>query len=106
MLLGLALPAGALPWDVLVANVLGALLLGVVTARVPAEEMRLLFGTGVLGGFTTYSALAVGTVELWTSAPLLAVSYAVGSVALGLAAAAAGLRLGGGAGQGRAGDAP
>lgn len=84
---------GVLP--VLIANIVGALLIGILTARLPtATEVRLLLGTGALGGFTTYSALMTGTLGLWTDAPLLAIAYALGSVALGLAAAALGLRLG------------
>ncbi len=86
---------GGFPLAVLLANVLGALLIGVVAARLPASaELRLLLGTGVLGGFTTYSALMTGTLALWGAAPLLAAAYAVGSLVLGLLAAAAGLRLG------------
>jgi CrcB protein len=80
--LGLALPApagsglGAVPWATLIANVVGAFL-----------------GTGVLGGFTTYSAFAVGSVALWHAQPWLAVAYAIGSLVLGLGAAALGLDL-------------
>lgn len=94
--LGLLLPdAGGIPVAVLVANVVGALLIGILAARLPAStDLRLLLGTGVLGGFTTYSAFMTGTVALWTDAPLLAGAYAVGSLVLGLAAAALGLRLG------------
>lgn len=86
---------GGFPLAVLLANVLGALLIGVVAARLPASaELRLLLGTGVLGGFTTYSAFMTGTLALWGSAPLLAAAYAAGSLVLGLLAAAVGLRLG------------
>jgi len=94
--LGLAIPdAGGVPLSVLVANVLGALLIGLLAARLPSSsDTRVFVGTGMLGGFTTYSALAVGTVELWHQAPLLAAGYAVVSVVLGIAAAALGLRLG------------
>ncbi len=110
--LGLLLPdAGVLP--VLLANILGALLIGILTARLfsprtplPTEppgagpllsdpaRLRLLLGTGVLGGFTTYSAFMTGAVGLWTDAPLLAAAYALGSLVLGLGAAALGLRIG------------
>ncbi|MBS0022935.1 CrcB family protein [Microbacterium paraoxydans] len=94
--LGLALPdPGGLPLAVLLANVVGAFLIGVVAARLAASsELRLLLGTGVLGGFTTYSAFMTGTVALWGTAPLLAVAYVAGSLMLGLGAAALGLRLG------------
>lgn len=79
---------------VLVANVIGSLLLGVLVARLPSSDLRIFVGTGMLGGFTTYSAFAVDTVALWETAPALAVGYVVVSIALGLAAAALGLRLG------------
>ncbi|MFE7196910.1 fluoride efflux transporter FluC [Microbacterium oxydans] len=94
--LGLMLPdAGGFPVAVLVANVVGALLIGLLAARLPATaELRLALGTGVLGGFTTYSAFMTGTLSLWADTPVIAVAYAVGSLALGLAAAALGLRLG------------
>nr|WP_314844662.1 CrcB family protein [uncultured Microbacterium sp.] len=94
--LSLVIPdADGLPLATLIANVVGALLIGILTARVPATSpLRLLLGTGALGGFTTYSALAVGSVTLWADTPLLAIGYALGSVALGIAAAAAGLRIG------------
>lgn len=91
--------AGVLP--VLIANVVGAFLIGLLMARPferladPARaDLRLLLGTGALGGFTTYSAFVTGTVGLWADAPLLAVVYAAGSLVLGLGGAALGLHLG------------
>ncbi|WP_261811587.1 fluoride efflux transporter FluC [Microbacterium aurugineum] len=94
--LGLVLPdAGGFPVAVLLANVLGAVLIGVLAARLPSStDLRLALGTGVLGGFTTYSAFMTGTVELWADAPVLAAAYAIGSLVLGLAGAALGLRFG------------
>lgn len=89
------LPDDGFPTAILFANVVGALLIGVLAARLhPSSEVRLLLGTGVLGGFTTYSAFMTGTLALWADAPVLAAAYAVGSLVLGLAAAALGLRLG------------
>jgi fluoride exporter len=82
-------------WGLLVVNVAGALALGLLTGvmlRRGASErdrrVRLLLGTGLLGGFTTYSALAVHAASppwFWT---------AVLTVVLGVIAAFAGLRLG------------
>lgn len=94
--IGLLLPdVGGVPLATIVVNVLGSLLIGLLAARLPgATELRLLLGTGVLGGFTTYSAFMTGTVALWGDAPVLAFAYAAASLVLGLAAAAAGLRLG------------
>ena len=94
--IGLAVPdLGGMPAATLIANVAGALLIGVLAARLPSSsDLRVFLGTGILGGFTTYSAFAVGSVELWTDAPLLAVLYAVLTLGLGIAAAALGMRLG------------
>jgi len=93
--LGLVLPDDRLPVAVFAANILGALLIGILTARLPQPtELRIFLGTGILGGFTTYSALATGTIALWRDIPALAVGYGIGSLALGVAAAALGLRLG------------
>jgi len=94
--LGLLVPsAGSFPVATLVANGVGALLIGVLAARLPgSSDRRVFLGTGVLGGFTTYSAFALGSVELWSHSPLLAGLYAVFTLGLGIAAAALGLRLG------------
>lgn len=87
--------AGGFPLSTLAVNVAGALLLGVLAARLPgSSDMRVFLGTGILGGFTTYSAFAVGTVQLWTATPLLAVLYPVLTLALGIAAAILGMRVG------------
>lgn len=94
MLLELAIPdAGGIPIPVLLANVIGAFLLGALTARLPSIRSRLFLGTGMLGGFTTYSSFVVGAATLWTTQPLLAAGYAMGSIVLGVTAAAAGLHL-------------
>jgi CrcB protein len=79
---------------VLVANLAGSLLLGILTARLPSSDLRILLGTGMLGGFTTYSAFAIDSVELWAASPALAVGYVAGSIVGGLLAAWLGLRLG------------
>ena len=82
------------PVAVLVANITGALLLGILTARIPASDLRILLGTGMLGGFTTYSAFAVDSVALWAASSALAVGYIAASLAGGLLAAWVGLRIG------------
>ncbi|MFJ4223914.1 fluoride efflux transporter FluC [Microbacterium sp. NPDC089695] len=94
--LGLWIPdAGGFPIATFTVNIVGSFLIGLLAARLPSTtDLRVLLGTGVLGGFTTYSAFMTGTVGLWEAAPALAVVYAVASLVLGLAAAALGLRLG------------
>lgn len=90
-----------IPWAILVVNVVGALLLGflltALRSRTPESatrrDVRLFAGTGILGGFTTYSALATDMALLFASEAALAIVYAVGSVALGIAAAWAGIVL-------------
>lgn len=93
---GLWMPdGGGFPAATLLVNVLGSLLIGVVAARLASTAgLRVFLGTGVLGGFTTYSAFMTGTVSLWADAPLWGLAYAAGSLVLGLSAAALGLHLG------------
>lgn len=91
--LGMLIPDAAL--GVLTANLLGALVLGVLTARLPAGDLRMLLGTGLLGGFTTYSSFVLDSVQLWGASALLSVGYVVISLAGGIAAAVLGLALGG-----------
>lgn len=87
-------PAGA---GTLVVNVLGSLVLGLITGAawfaLPAW-LRAGIGTGFLGGFTTYSALALLAAEQLFVAPWAAALGLVLNVALGLAAAWVGVRLG------------
>lgn len=97
-----ALPEqGGVPWSVILVNTAGAFLLGALVgwlgraATERARRRRLLWGTGVLGGFTTYSALALATVDLVRVERVVpAILFPVGSVALGLVACCAGLLLG------------
>ncbi len=96
---GLALAAAgtlAPPWVTLAENVLGAFLLGWVTGAVirrrpEARTLHLFLGPGLLGSFTTFSALAVDAVVL---GPGMGAGYLLLSVGGGLAAAGAGLALG------------
>ena len=88
---------GTWSWTVLVVNAIGALLLCALLARAPGERSRLLLGTGLLGGFTTASGLAVDAVLLADAgrAGLAALYVLVGAASLllaGLAGAALGRR--------------
>ena len=97
-----ALPreAGGWPWATLLVNVTGCLVLGLlialVFARAPGSAwLRPFLGTGVLGGFTTYSAFAVETVQLTDAGrPALAAGYVLASVTGGVAASTLGLLAG------------
>jgi CrcB protein len=85
----------AVPWTTLAINVAGSLLLGVVVGWLDDRRplARAFLGTGVLGGFTTYSAFAVATV-VWVTTPWLAAGLAAASVVGGVIAALAGLFIG------------
>lgn len=80
-------------------NVLGSLLIGIVAecfslhAHLPFN-MRLLLITGILGGFTTFSAFSLEIGLLYERGEILAaIAYAVASVACGVLALFAGMTL-------------
>lgn len=99
--LGSVLPAPAgWPLATLTINILGAFALGALLEGLsrrgpdsgPLKLLRLLFGTGFLGAFTTYSAFAVDAVNLFHAGrPSAAVAYVALSVVGGIAAALAGI---------------
>ena len=90
----------AFPWGTLLVNVSGSFLVGLLVAVSLERDwvdpsLRLFLGTGLLGGYTTFSSLSWDSLNLvhqglWGQALL----NMGGSVLLGLAAAAAGLWLG------------
>lgn len=97
--LWLARRAPAFPWGTLLVNVLGSLLLGVVVTlalrgRV-GETARLALGTGVLGGFTTYSTFNYETIALAQAGHLGRAALYVGATLIGaLVGGVAGIALG------------
>lgn len=56
----------AFPWGTLTANVLGSVLLGVLTgaASLGDQRLHLLIGTGLCGALTTYSTFSYETLQL------------------------------------------
>lgn len=99
----LAAPAaGRFPWATFAVNGVGCLLIGLLagaSARVPvAEPVRLFVMTGMLGGFTTFSAFGLESLTLLRRGETgLALLYVLGSVLVGIAAVWIGHRLGSGA---------
>jgi CrcB protein len=82
----LATLGAGFPWGTLAVNILGSAAIGVAAGMGIEGQQRLLLVTGVLGGFTTFSAFSLETGALFERSPLLAVLYVVASVTLGLAA--------------------
>jgi len=84
--------APAFPWATAMVNVTGCLLIGLVLGWLLASTgqppwLRPFLATGVLGGYTTFSAFAVETVVLVDAgAVTTAALYVVGSLAVGLVA--------------------
>ena len=56
--------ASEVPWATVAVNLFGAFALGAMMAATLQTETILLFGTGMLGGFTTMSAFGVESVRL------------------------------------------
>lgn len=85
------------PWHTLLINILGSLIMGLITGWFAeklgaAGHLRLFLATGVMGGFTTFSAFSLDAALLWErSEHLLALLYVGGSVAGAIAGLALGL---------------
>lgn len=93
---------GGWPVATFVANLVGAFLLGLLleglVRRGPEDgirrRLRLTLGTGVLGGFTTFSALAIEIERLGADGSwLLGAGYGLVSVVAGVGAAGLGVAL-------------
>lgn len=90
----------AFPWHTLTINLTGALLLGILMGAtldraLVGPEWRVFLGTGVLGGYTTFSTLAYETVALMEQGSFWAAGLnMLGSGALGIVAAVAGMWIG------------
>jgi CrcB protein len=86
-------------WGTVLVNILGSSLMGVVAGwfalKADAGQMlRLFLTTGVLGGFTTFSAFSLDAVLLWQRGNTTsAIAYVVGSVLLSLLGLVAGMSI-------------
>jgi CrcB protein len=87
------------PWGTLFVNVTGSLAMGLIAAYFAfkgeaSQHVRLLLTTGVLGGYTTFSAFSLDVALLYERGEIaLAVGYVLASVALSIAGLFAGLAL-------------
>lgn len=89
---------GEFPYGTLVINLTGSLFLGIVTGLALhhglSKNTTLILGTGLAGGYTTLSTWAVESLALAEKGSIAEAGInVVGSFALGMAAAAAGLGL-------------
>lgn len=96
-------PVNGIPVAIFAVNLTGAFLLGLLLEalirrgpdRGRRRGLRLLLGTGFMGGFTTYSALAADTALLLGSGSAGAgIAYGLATVALGALATWTGILLG------------
>jgi CrcB protein len=97
-----ALTGPRFPWGTLLINVLGSFVIGLVGAltmtadRVALHpDLRLFLMTGICGGFTTFSAFSLQTLELLQGGEIVpAFGYAIGSVIFCVIATYCGWMLG------------
>jgi CrcB protein len=88
------------PWHTMIENVTGSLVMGALAAWFAfkggesAQHWRLFLTTGVLGGYTTFSAFSLDAMLLYERGALgQAALYVAGSVGLSIAGLVAGLML-------------
>lgn len=76
---------------VALVNALGSFALGLITATAPASEVQLIVGTGLLGGFTTFSTWLVSALDADRAARdvLLHVGVGIPAAVVGLLVGAA-----------------
>ena len=87
------------PWHTLIVNVLGCFVMGVLTEMLAlklhlSHEARAFLTTGILGGYTTFSAFSLDFAYLVERKEVLAAGgYVLASVVLSLLAVFAGMSL-------------
>ena len=87
------------PWDTFIINITGSTVMGLIAGYLAfkgeaSQPWRLFLMTGILGGYTTFSAFSLDTAVLYERGELgLAAAYVLGSVVLSIAGLFAGLAL-------------
>jgi len=89
----------AFPYHTFIINIMGSIVMGLIAGYLAfkgeaSQPWRLFLMTGVLGGYTTFSAFSLDTALLYERGAVgLAALYVVGSVVLSIAGLFAGLAL-------------
>lgn len=89
------------PFGIMAINISGSLVMGLAAGYFAfkaseswSDTARLFMTTGVLGGYTTFSAFSLDAMVLWERGePGLAAAYVLGSVVLSIMGLAAGLGI-------------
>ena len=95
----IALMGPGFPFGTFAVNIIGGCAMGLLAGWLArfgegGEELRLLLGVGVLGGFTTFSAFSLEVFNMISRAEVaLAAAYAISSVAGSVLAVLAGVWL-------------
>ena len=89
----------AFPWGTFIINISGSLVMGLIAGYLAfkggaSQPWRLFLMTGILGGYTTFSAFSLDAVLLYERGEIAsALFYVLGSVVLSIAGLFAGLAL-------------
>ena len=89
----------AFPWGTFIINITGSTVMGLIAGYLAfkgeaSQPWRLFLMTGILGGYTTFSAFSLDTALLYERGEVgLAVLYVLGSVLLSIAGLFAGLAI-------------
>jgi len=89
----------AFPYHTFIINITGSIIMGLVAGYLafkggPSQHWRLFLMTGVLGGYTTFSAFSLDAALLYERGQIaLTLIYVLGSVVLSIAGLFAGLAL-------------
>jgi CrcB protein len=87
------------PWGTFIINITGSTVMGLIAGYLAfkgeaSQPWRLFLMTGILGGYTTFSAYSLDAALLYERGALgLAALYVIGSVVLSIAGLFAGLAL-------------